>query len=420
MTLRRLTFFIAFAAVACLTLAGIQAQGGAAPTAGAPAQGGGGGRRGGGGGGAAQGAPAAPGAPAAAQGGGGGGRGGPQGKGTLTPVALDARGEGWMVKSYLDPKHLPLYNQAKQKLLDQKQVTSFTIGRLDPELYCESRKHYDFIWFEMQHSTMTWADMEKMIAACPGFANGMTGAPIIRMPNSLESDMQKGGDIGALGFIVPTIGDGALDASYVGNIKFAHYPPMGRRSSGAGQASRIWGGAGPARTPGSPLIASAPAINYAESINDNMLTVVMIETVESVIAANEIANTFGLDVIIEGNNDLSKFSGFSQNDDRYEDLKIRVHDAAIRAGKFYGAAGSQYLTGNILSPDTRLVQDGPAWDGYTPPARGVQQPAEPTVGMPGDGTMPGGAAPAAPGGGRGGRRGGGAGAPAPATPAPAK
>ena len=71
-----------------------------------------------------------------------------------------------------------------------------------------------------------------------------------------------------------------------------------------------------------------------------MLTVVMVETVESVIAANDIASTFSVDVVIEGNNDLSRFSGFSQNDDRYEDLMIRVHDAALKAGKFYGSAGS--------------------------------------------------------------------------------
>src|SRR5580704_2021533 len=247
MTVRRTVFLAMIFAAACLTMVGMKAQGGGG-RAGAPAAQGGGGR-----------------------GRGGGGDGTVPTKGTLTPMKVDDRGEGWMVKNYIDPK----------------QVTSYTISRLDPELYCETRKHFDFIWFEMQHSTMTWADMEKMIAACPGFANGMTGAPMIRMPNSIESDMQKGGDIGALGFIVPTIGDGALDASYVGNIKFARYPPMGRRSSGAGQASRIWGGAGPARAPGSPLIASSPAINYAESINDNMLTVVMIETVESVIAANE-------------------------------------------------------------------------------------------------------------------------------------
>src|SRR5205814_8305319 len=105
------------------------------------------------------------GAPApAGRGGGRGGGGGSnaitsKGTGTVPVIPVDARGEGWMVKSYLDPTHLPLYNQAKQKLLDQKQVTSKTISRKDPEAYCEARKHWDFIWFEMQHSTMTWADM---------------------------------------------------------------------------------------------------------------------------------------------------------------------------------------------------------------------------------------------------------------------
>ena len=386
MKVSRIAFLAGIVVLACLAIAGIQAQApsGAGQTAPAPD---GGGRRGGGAG-----------APVAAQ-----------PKGTLTPMKVDERGEGWMVKSYLDPKLLPLYNIDKQDLLDQKQVTSRTISRLDPEAYCEARKHWDFIWFEMQHSTMTWADMEKMIAACPGNANGMTGAPMIRMPDAQEANMQKGGDIGALGFIVPTMPDAVIarDAA-----RFARYPPTGRRSTGAGQYNAIWGGSN-MRQPGQSLIAGAPAFNYAETINDNMLVVVMIETVEGVINANEIANVFGLDVVIEGNSDLSRFSGYSQNDDRYEDLKIRVHDAALKAGKFYGAAGQQYLTGNILSPDTRLVQDGPAKDGYVPPARGrgPAQPSEPTYGLPGGtGAPSSNTAPAAPAGGGGrGRRSGGAG-----------
>jgi 2-keto-3-deoxy-L-rhamnonate aldolase RhmA len=357
-------------AAACLTIVGMRAQG-----AGAPAQGGGGGRRGGGAGAAA---------PVSAQ-----------PKGTLTPLKVDERGEGWMVKPYLDPKHLPLYNTAKQHLLDQKQVTSYTISRLDPELYCETRKHFDFIWFEMQHSTMTWADMEKMIAACPGVQNGFVAAPMIRMPDDIEANMQKGGDIGALGFVIPTMPDAVIAR----DVRFARYPPWGRRSTGAGQYNTIWGGNN-MRQPGQSLIAGAPAFNYAETINDNMLVVVMIETVEGVINANEIANVFGVDVVIEGNTDLSRFSGYNQNDDRYEDLMIKVHDATLRAGKFYGHAGAQFMTGNVLSADGRLYQNGPAFDGWTPPARGASQAAEPTYGMPGG-------AGAAPAGGRG-RRGGGA------------
>ncbi|MGD0965940.1 MAG: hypothetical protein ABSA57_18800, partial [Candidatus Acidiferrales bacterium] len=60
-----------------------------------------------------------------------------------------------------------LYNTAKQKLLDGKQVFSFTQYKADVDDYCERAKHYDYAWFEMQHSTLEFRDIEKMIAACP-------------------------------------------------------------------------------------------------------------------------------------------------------------------------------------------------------------------------------------------------------------
>jgi hypothetical protein len=47
-----------------------------------------------------------------------------------------------------------LYNTAKQKLLEGKQVFSFTQSKPDVASYCEYAKHYDFAWFEMQHSTL--------------------------------------------------------------------------------------------------------------------------------------------------------------------------------------------------------------------------------------------------------------------------
>ena len=55
----------------------------------------------------------------------------------------------------------PLYNTAKQKLLDGKQVFSFTQSKMDIAGYCEAAKHYDFTWFEMQHSTLEFADVER-------------------------------------------------------------------------------------------------------------------------------------------------------------------------------------------------------------------------------------------------------------------
>jgi 2-keto-3-deoxy-L-rhamnonate aldolase RhmA len=84
--------------------------------------------------------------------------------------------------------------------MEGKQIFSYTISRPDPALHCEVGPHYDFIWLEMQHSTQTWADLERMIAACPG-----VGVPMVRMPDEFESSIQKATDIGALGIIMPTV-----------------------------------------------------------------------------------------------------------------------------------------------------------------------------------------------------------------------
>src|SRR5882672_8627957 len=279
------------------------------------------------------------------------------------PVAVDSRGWGWMTKSYVSTNYKrPFYNKAKELLFSDKQVTSYTISTFDPEFYCEVRKHYAFVWFEMQHSTMSWDNVAKMIAACPGPEGA---APMIRMPDQLESSIQKATDLGAIGLIFPTVRDGnqALDAA-----RYSRFPPFGRRSSGSGQAGSVWAG-----VPG----------GYQNTFNDNMLVVVMLETLDGIINADEIASTFGIDVVIQGNNDLSRFSGWAQTDPRYQSLLTVSRNATLRAGKFWGNAGAQYLTGNPLSPDVRFVQNGPSSDGWTPPARGRRNSTEePTIGVP--------------------------------------
>jgi 2-keto-3-deoxy-L-rhamnonate aldolase RhmA len=210
---------------------------------------------------------------------------------------------------------------------------------------------------------MSWDEVAKMIAACPG-PDG--AAPFIRMPDQFESSIQKATDLGAIGLIFPTIRDGhqALEAA-----RFSRFPPFGRRSSGSGQAARVW-----ANVPG----------GYQNTYNDNMLVVVMIETLDGILNADEIASTFGIDVVIQGNNDLARFSGWAQNDPRYQSLLTISRNATLKAGKYWGNAGQQYLTGNPLSPDVRFVQNGPSMDGWAPPARG-RGAEEPTIGVGGRG-----------------------------------
>jgi 2-keto-3-deoxy-L-rhamnonate aldolase RhmA len=180
---------------------------------------------------------------------------------------------------------------------------------------------------------------------------------------------------------MPTVDD-ALEAR--DTARFSRFPPFGRRSAGGGAARGLW---------------DAPGIDYRATINDNLLVMVMIETLEGVANADEIAAVHGIDAVIIGNNDLSNFSGWAQTDPRYQDAITTVHNAALRAGKYFGNAGAQYLTGNRISPGTRIVQNGPARDGWTlaswqrpsvasAPGRGGSaeppvQDEEPVIGLPG-------------------------------------
>jgi 2-keto-3-deoxy-L-rhamnonate aldolase RhmA len=254
-----------------------------------------------------------------------------------------------------------LYNTAKQKLLEGRQVFSFTQSKFDIAGYCEAAKHYDYAWFEMQHSTLEFKDVEAMIAACPH--SGAT--PMIRLPDAQEWHIQHATDIGALGVIIPTVDDvdRAREAA-----KWARYPPVARRSAGAGQAAGIWGING---------------VNYRQTINDNMLVVIMIETPTAVANAYDIASVPGVDVVIIGNNDLSSFSGFPQDDDRYQTMVTKIHDDTLRAGKIFGQANAIYAKDHRWSKDAKFFQNGPSNDGWQPAARGGRG-ANPSAPPPGE------------------------------------
>ena len=246
-----------------------------------------------------------------------------------------------------------LYNTAKQKLLDGKQVFSVTISKPDPAAYCEAAKHYDYTWFEMQHSTLTWADIEKMVAACPH----SVATPMVRIQDELESSIQHATDIGMLGIIMPTV-DTVEKAEAA--VRYAKYPPEGRRSMGAGQAARLWAGDGRDAT-----------MKYRTSVNENMLVVVMIETPIGVAHAAEIAAVPGVDAVLVANTDLGNFSGwFDHSAAPYQGMVKLIHDATLRAGKFLGATDASYAKGRPDSADYRFLQNGPAFDGWVNPARG--------------------------------------------------
>jgi 2-keto-3-deoxy-L-rhamnonate aldolase RhmA len=211
------------------------------------------------------------------------------------------------------PAGTKIWNPVKLKMIQGGKVTGGTVfSSTDPETYCAmANAGYDFIWTEMQHNSRDWESVARMWNACPR----AKAVPGVRVAYTDEREIQHALDAGALVVVVPTV-DTVQEAIEARN--WTYFPPLGRRSNGGGQAfdGAMWGG-----VPG----------GYRNTINDNIVLVLMIETLEGLKNADEIAKVPGVTAVFAASGDLGNFSGFRQGTPDYERAINIVHDAAIKA-----------------------------------------------------------------------------------------
>jgi 2-keto-3-deoxy-L-rhamnonate aldolase RhmA len=171
---------------------------------------------------------------------------------------------------------------------------------------------YDFIWTEMQHDARDWDAVAKMWRTCPH----AKAVPGVRVAYTDEREIQHALDAGALVIVVPTV-DTVEEAIEARN--WTYFPPLGKRSNGGGQAfdPSVWG-----NVPG----------GYRNTINDNIVLVLMIETLEGLKNADAIAKVPGVTAVFAASGDLGNFSGYAQGSPDYERAINIVHDSAIKAG----------------------------------------------------------------------------------------
>src|SRR6516162_1842155 len=93
------------------------------------------------------------------------------------------------------------FNTVITKLKAGQQIFSNTLN--DPDLTAAKNAcvGQDYIWIEMQHSTLTWRETQQLIkvvaeAGC---------IPFVRVPSANVGDILKAVDAGALGIIVPMV-----------------------------------------------------------------------------------------------------------------------------------------------------------------------------------------------------------------------
>jgi len=163
----------------------------------------------------------------------------------------------------------------------------------------------------MQHSPLSYQDVARMIWAC----RDAPAIPFIRVPDASEGAIQKATDIGALGIIVPMV----FDAEKMEQaVKFAKFPPVGRRSQGGGQYGALWGR------------------DYRATFNDNVVIVAMIEAPVGPSVAAEIASVPGVDVVFAASSDIRSFSGHSQGEPEYEEIITYLREETLGAGRKLG------------------------------------------------------------------------------------
>jgi 2-keto-3-deoxy-L-rhamnonate aldolase RhmA len=212
------------------------------------------------------------------------------------------------------PPQSKIWNPVKLKLMRGEKVTGGTLfSATDPATYCAmANAGYDFIWTEMQHNDRDWGAVARMWRTCP-YAKAVPG---VRVAYTDEREIQHALDAGALVVVVPTI-DSKAEAIEARN--WTYFPPLGRRSNGGGQAfdAGMWG-----NVPG----------GYRNTINDNVVLIEMIETLEGLKEADEIAKVPGVSAVFAASGDLGNFSGYRQGTPDYERAINIVHDAAIKAG----------------------------------------------------------------------------------------
>lgn len=218
-----------------------------------------------------------------------------------------------------------IWNPAKRQLMKGKPVIGPTVSTTNlatmNETYCSiaSAKDADFTWTEMQHSGVDWGDAWRMWAygssdACAG----RKAVPGARVAYTDEREIQHALDGGAMVLVVPTV-DTVEEAEEA--VRWTYFPPMGRRSQGGSQTATV-------------LAPWLPAgVSYRQTFNNNIVLIVMIETLEGVKNATDIAKVPGVHAVYAASGDIGNFSGYLEGDRPYERLISAIGKATLQAGK---------------------------------------------------------------------------------------
>jgi len=179
----------------------------------------------------------------------------------------------------------------------------------------------DFVFLDMEHSGFGISETKQAIA---GLRTGNIPA-LVRPPSNAYDHIARALDIGADGLIMPMVGS-REEAEHI--VSCMKYPPMGKRGVALNIAHDHY-------TPGA-------AADVLAAANKRTALVALIETVDGVSNADEIAAVKGVDCLWIGHFDLSCSLGINGQFDHPDFLKATraVKRAAKKHNKALGRLSS--------------------------------------------------------------------------------
>lgn len=170
----------------------------------------------------------------------------------------------------------------------------------------------DYVVIDMQHGVAPYSNLVAMLQGIGTY----DVTPLVRIPVGDFGLAQRALDAGAQGIIVPLV-DNAGDAANA--VSACRYPPEGNRSFG-------------------PIRARMHLGSDPESVNEQVLVLVQVETLGAMENLEEIVTTPGVDGVYVGPADLAMAHGLpvGKEDPQMEEMLTIIvracHEAGVVAG----------------------------------------------------------------------------------------
>jgi len=191
----------------------------------------------------------------------------------------------------------------------------------------------DFLLFDTQHAPVEIKQLYPSIQSM----RGTKAAPIVRVSANNADLICFALDAGARGIIVPMVN---TKEEAVAMVRACKYFPLGDRSNSGVRGE--WG-------------ESENYRGYLDTVNEELLIIPMIETLEAIGNINEILSVPGIDILLVGPSDLSIQLGVPL--DYPSDTYQQGLDQIAEACKRHGVVPGMYFIPPAMDPNS-FVEKG--------------------------------------------------------------